>query len=75
MGRQIESGSFQPWVVSAKSFRPGSIRPYFKVSQFGLFWWVFSAVSRFGRESFRPWVVSASLNLSPKIHLVGSQLV
>ena len=49
-----ESRSFRPWVVSAGSFRPGSIRPYFRVSRFGLFWWVVSAVSRFGRGSFRP---------------------
>ena len=49
-----ESGSFRPWVVSAGSFRPGSFRPYFGVSRFGLFWWDVSAVSRFGRGSFRP---------------------
>ena len=39
-----ESGSFWPWVVSAK-FWGESIRPML--------------VGRFGRESFRPWVVSA----------------
>ena len=44
-----ESGSFRPWVVSAGSFRPN-----FGVSRFGLFWWVVSAVSRFGHGSFRP---------------------
>ena len=49
-----ESGSFRPWVVSAGSFRPGSFRPYLGVGRFGLFWWVVSAVSRFGRGSFRP---------------------
>ena len=43
-----ESGSFLPWVVSAGSFRPGSFQPNFGVSRFGLFWWVVSAVSRFG---------------------------
>ena len=52
--RENESGLFRPWVVSAGSFRPGSIRPYFRASRFGLFWWVVSAVSRFGRGSFRP---------------------
>ena len=51
---QEESGSFRPWVVSVGSFRPGSFRPYFGVSRFGLFWWVVSAVSRFGCGSFRP---------------------
>ena len=46
---KTESGSFRPWVVSAGSFRPGSFRPNFGVSRFGLFWWVVSAVSRFGQ--------------------------
>ena len=32
-------------------------------------------MGRFGRESFRPWVVSASLNISPKIHLVAVNLI
>ena len=36
------------------SFLPGSFRPYFGVSRFGLFWWVVSAVSRFGLGSFLP---------------------
>ena len=35
------------------TFRP-SFRPNFGVSRFGLFWWVISAVSHFGRGSFRP---------------------
>ena len=50
----VESGSFRPWVVSAGSIRPGSFRPNFGVSRFGLFWWVVSAVSRFGHGLFRP---------------------
>ena len=50
----VTAGSFRPWVVSAGSFRSGSFRPYFGVSRFGLFWWVVSAVSHFGRGSFRP---------------------
>ena len=41
-------------VVSAGSFRPGSFRPNFGVSRFSLIWRVDSAVSRFGRASFRP---------------------
>ena len=49
-----KSGSFRLWVVSTGSCRPGSFRPYFRVSRFGLFWWVDSAVSRFCRGSFRP---------------------
>ena len=31
------TGSFRPWVVWAESFRPGSFRPNFGVSRFGLF--------------------------------------
>ena len=55
---RTESGLFRPWVVSAGSFRPGSFRPYFGLSRFGLIWWVVSAVSRFGRGSFRPvWIL------------------
>ena len=41
-------------VVSAGSLRPGAFRPNFRVSRFGLVWWVVSAVSRFVRGSFRP---------------------
>ena len=55
--RKKESGSFRPWVVSAGSFRPGSLR--------SIFGWVVSAlvggsfrsifgVSRFGPGSFWP---------------------
>ena len=41
------------WVVSTGSFRPGYFRSCFRVSQFGLFWWIVSVVSRFGCGSFR----------------------
>ena len=56
-----ESGSFRLWVISAESFRPGSSRPYFGGESIRCI-----SVGRFGRESFGPWVVSASLNIGAK---------
>ena len=50
----LESGSFRPWVVLAWSFRPGLFRPNFGGESIRP-----TLVGRFGRESFRPWVVSA----------------
>ena len=34
---RFEHESFRPWVVSAGSFQPGSIRPDFRVGRFGPF--------------------------------------
>ena len=48
-----ESGSFQPWLDSAGSFRSGSFRPNFGVGRFGLIRWVVLARSRSGTISIR----------------------